>query len=290
MRRVRVLLTLAIAAAIAASVALAAVEAVGKKIIGGRGFATNVTVSFTAPKGYTIDGGVYENWKGPLYTYLNTNSQVESGLHFDVHTAVTRSIERAARDKIGTDMGGIPTKQVVAGPIGVPHIVRGRKVGVIKGFFLIRQGTRQDYEGLTDAALAFSLGRGYPVLAADVDTTAPSDDSNNSIQGELPSAWNRRVVEQGIRGIAVEGNLAPRKLTSRVHGRRIVGRAADSLGHPLFGTKVTLRKQGGKLCCSATTSATGSFTLNVPRSAGTGAFQLSVVAGGAKLTKSIRLG
>jgi hypothetical protein len=265
-------------------------EAVGKKVLGGRGFATNVTVSFKAPEGYTIDSGRYENWKGPVYTYLNTGSEAESGLHFDVHSATTRSIERAARDKIGTDMGGIPTKQLEAGPILVPHLVRGRTVGVIKGFFLIREGTREDYEGWIDAALAFWLGRGYPVLAADVDTTAPSDDSNNRIRDQLPSVWNRRVVEEGIRGIAVEGNLAPRRLTARVQGRRVAGRVRDSLGHPLVRVKLTVRTPDGKPCCVAVTSATGVFTLNVPASAGSGTFRLSVAVGGARASKTVRIG
>jgi len=69
-----------------------------------------------------------------------------------------------------------------------------------------------------------------------------------------------------------------------------VGRVTDSLGHPVVGAKVTLRKPGGKPCCTAVTSATGAFTLKVPRSAGTGAFQLSVAVGGAALTKNIRTG
>lgn len=291
MRRTGVLLAATITAVVAVSVALASTAGVGKKTIGGRDFATDVIVSFTAPKGYRIDTeNGYGGWKGPPVTNLDINSQVESGLQFDVHTAVTRSVERAARDKIGTDFGGIPTKQVVGGPIGVPHMIRGRKVGVIKGFFLIRQGARQGYEGWTNSAVAFSLGRGYPVLAANVDTTAPGSDANLSIKGMLPSAWNRQVVEQGVRGIVVEGNLAPRTMTARAQAGRVVGRVTDSLGHPLVGVKVKLRKADLQPCCNATTTATGAFTLNVPQSAGTGSFQLSVAVGGATLTKSVRIG
>jgi hypothetical protein len=282
---------LALASVIAAPLALASSAATGEKVLGGRGYATNVTVSFTAPAGYTIDSANgYENWKGPLYTYINTGSTTESNLHFDVHSATTRSMERAARDKIGTDMGGIPTRQVVASAIRVPHLVRGRKVGDIKGFFVIRQGAKEDYEGWTEAGLAFSLGKGYPVLAADVDTTGPSDDSNNTIQNTLPSAWNRRVVEEGVRGIAVVGNLAPSKLTARVQGRRVSGRATDALGHVVVQAKVALRAPNGKRCCTALTRTDGTFALTVPGSAGSGAFQLSVTAGGAKATKSVRLG
>jgi len=125
------------------SVALAAASSVGKKTLGGRGFATDVTVSFTAPAAYAAPGGGYESWVGPLYTNLATgSSDLESHLAFDVHPAFSvRSAEEAAREKIGTDIGGIPTREVTSGPIDVPHVIGGRKVGSVKGFFLIRQAT-----------------------------------------------------------------------------------------------------------------------------------------------------
>lgn len=93
-----------------------------------------------------------------------------------------------------------------------------------------------------------------------------------------------------MRGIVLEGNLAPRNVTARVQAGRVVGRVTDSLGHPVVGAKVTLGKPGGRPCCTAVTSVTGAFTLNVPRSAGTGAFQLSVAVSGATLTKSVKIG
>ena len=80
---------------------------------------------------------------GPLYTNLATgSSDLESHLAFDVHPAFSvRSAEEAAREKIGTDIGGITTREVTSGPIDVPHVIGGRKVGSVMGFFLIRQAT-----------------------------------------------------------------------------------------------------------------------------------------------------
>ncbi len=279
------------AASVAASVALGADEGVGKKRLSGRGIATTVTVSFTAPQGYAIDGGGYENWDGPLFSSLATGSNdLESGLHFDVHSdSTTRSAEKAARSKIGTEMGGIPTRELAAGPINIPHVVRGKKIGVVKGYFLIRQATKKGYEGFIEGGLGFWLGAGYPAFAADVDTTAPGDDGDKRIEGTLPSVWNRRVVEEGIRGIAVEGNFAPTKMAVAVNGRRLTGRVRDSLGHAVVSAAVKL-KQGAKTCCRTTTTANGTFALSVPKSAGTGAFRLSVSTGGATLTKTVRLG
>jgi hypothetical protein len=290
MRSTRALVVLS-AASVAASIAFAGDQTVGKKTLGGRGFATTVTVAFTAPQGYTIAGGGYENWRGPDFSSIATGSDdLESGVHFDVHPdEKARTAEKAARNKLGTDMGGLPTRQVAAGPLAVPHIVRGKKVGVIKGFYVIMQVTKKTYEGWYEGGLGFTLGRGYPALAADVDTTAPADDADKRIEGQLPSVWNRRVVDEGIRGIFVEGNFAPRNLTVRVQGRRLTGQARDALGHAVVSATVKLR-QGSKTCCRTKTSATGAFALSVPTSAGTGMFRLTVAAGGATLTKTVRLG
>ena len=189
-------------------------------------------------------------------------------------------------------MGGLPTRQVAAGPIDVAHVIRGKKVGVVKGYFIMRQVVNKGYEGWYEGGLTFSPGKGYPILGAIVDTTAPADDADKRIKDTLPSVWNRRIVEEGIRGIVVEGNFAPARLIARVQGRRVVGRATDSLGHPVVGAKVKLRKVGGKTCCNSVTTASGAFTVNAPpvQCAGTGAFQLSVSAGGAKSSKNVRLG
>jgi hypothetical protein len=292
MRRPRASVVLVLAALVTASLALAASGGVGRKVLSGRGFPTSVTVSFTAPEGYTIKGSGYENWTGPLFSSLTTGSNdLESGVHFDVHPDfTTSSITKAARDKVGTEMGGQPTRQVAAGPIDVPHLIRGKRVGVVKGFFVMRQVTSEGYEGWYEGGLAFSPGKGYPILGAIVDTTAPADDSDKRIKDTLPSVWNRRVVEEGIGGIVVEGNLAPRKISARVRGRRISGRVTDSLGHAVIGAAVKLRKAGARPCCRAVTSSTGAYALTVPRGAGTGAFELSASAGAATLSKRVQLG
>jgi hypothetical protein len=283
MRRTGVSVTVAIAAVAVASLAFAGITGVGKKTLGGRGWATNVTVAFTAPQGYSINGSGYENWLGPLFTNSVTGNQDESNISFDVHPDfTTRSAERAARSKLGNDMGGLPTRQVAAGPIDVPHVIGGRKVGVIKGFFLIRQVTKPQYEGWFEAALAFSLGRGYPIPAADLDTTAPDDDATKTIQGMLPSQWNRRVIEDGLRGISVEGNLAPRKVAARVQPGRVTGRVTDTVGHPVVRLKVVLERRAGSSWSRVTTGVTngnGEFALRLAGVAKASAVRVSVSLG-----------
>ncbi len=256
---------------------------VGRKTLGGRGFATDVTVSFTAPQGYRILGGGYENWRGPPYTRLETGSTGQSSLHFDVHPNFdTRSPQRAIRDKLGADMGGIPTREVASGPIDVPHVVRGRKVGVVKGVFVIRQATSRGYEGWYEGGVAFGVGTGYPVLAADVDTTSPDADASKRIEGMQPSKWNRQAIEQGIRGTAVEGNLAPRRVVVRIGRGLVAGRATDSLGHPLVAARVVLERRAGAGWSRAATGRTGlngEFSLRLAGAAGV--IRVSVSSGGA---------
>jgi hypothetical protein len=266
-RRVGALL--AVTTLVGVSAALAAQAGVGKKTLGGRGWATNVTVTFTAPAGYVINGSGYENWNGPLWKSLVTGNEDKSNLSFDVHPDyTTRSAERAARSLLGDDMGGLPTRQVAAGAIRVPHVVHGRTIGAITGTFVIMQVTKPQYEGWFEAALAFSLGKGYPIPVAGVDTTSPDDDADKRIQNELPSAWNRRIVEAGVRAIAVEGNLAPQKVTARRQGARVTGRVSDTVHHPVVAIGVTLERRAGS---SWRRVATG-------RSDGTGAFAIPLKA------------
>lgn len=258
---------------------------VGKKVLGGRGFATDVTVSFTAPRGYRIWGSGYENWQGPQWTSLVTGGKGESNLDFDVHPDfTTRSAERAARNKIGTDSGAGPTREVAAGPIALPHRVGGRRIGTIRGFFVIRQTAKKGYEGWFEAGVGLPLGPGYPVLAADVDTTSPDSDSDKRIQGKLPSEWNRAIVEQGVRGIAVEGNLAPQRVIARVLGRRVAGRATDTLGHPLVGATAVLERRSGsawRRVAATRTTASGGFVFALPGAAAGSSLRVAVSFGGA---------
>lgn len=270
------------------SVGLAAAPPRAKIALGGRGFATSVAVTFAAPRGYVVktSSGYNRTWRGPRWKNA-VGDERDSLLDFSAHSDFkARSAEGAAKNQVGSDPGW---KVVASGPIAVPHLIKGHKVGVIKGFMLVLQKTGKGYEGWHRAAVGFPLGKGYPVLVADFLTTSPSDDASDIIENVLPSQWNRQAVDQALQGVALDGNLAPRALQAGVHGARVTGRVVDGLGHGVVGVKVTLRKQGSEPCCSATTSATGAFAMNVPQSAGTGAFVLSVSSGGVALTKSVRI-
>jgi hypothetical protein len=292
MGRLGAYLALSIVAVVGASAAVAAVSPAGRQTFTGSGFPTAVTVTFTPPPGYRrIGGPTSSTYRGPTYTNLDTGNKIESTLDYSVHPDYgTSSAERGARRKIGTDIGGIPTREVASGTLSVPHLVGGRKVGVVRAFYVIRQATKAAYEGWFDAGLGFSAGKGYAVLVPDMQTNFPGDEAKHKPPDGTASTWNRRVIEQALRGVAIEGNLAPSKLAARVQARRVTGRVTDSLGHPLVGVKVTLRTAAGRSCCSVATSTTGAFALNVPPSAGAGALRLSVAVGGAQLTSTVRIG
>jgi hypothetical protein len=274
------------ASALIVSAAGAATPPRSKVVLGGRGFRTNVTAAFAAPASYSVKtllryGGT---WKGPRSQSSTTGDEADSLLDFSAHSDfTTRSAAVAARGELGNDPGW---PVVTSGPVAVPHVIGGRKVGAVTGFMLIRRKAGQGYEGWYRAALGFPLGKGYPVLVADFGAETPGDDSAETIEGQLPSAWNRTAIEQAIAGVVLDGNLAAQAVAAAVKGRRIAGRVTDTLGHPVVGVKVTVRGRGG-VCCSGATTGAGTFALSVPKSAGAGAFVVSVSGAGATLTKSV---
>jgi hypothetical protein len=256
-----------LAVSVSVAVAVAAAPPAARQTLDGRGFATPVTVTFTAPPGYRRRTPTSSSWRGPRYTNIDTGSLLESTLDYSVHPDhTTRSAESAARHKIGTDIGGIPTTEVASGPIDVPHVVRGRRVGVLRGFFVIRHATREQYEGWYDAGLGFALGRGYPVIVPDFQTNFPGDDAKHEIPGGPPSRWNRQVIERALRGVAIEGNLAPARVAARIQGARVTGRVTDTLGHPSVAITVVLERRadgGWTRVAAGKTGLKGEFTLRV---------------------------
>ena len=278
--------------AVSASLSAAAGPPPKKITLTGRGYSGPVTMVIATPAGYT--SGFGGAWTGPRWKM--PSAEGDSGLTVNVGGVPSaRSAELAARKTLGSYVASWTV--VASGPIAVPHLVRARKVGSIQGFFLILHNPAARYEGWYHAAVGVPLGKGYEILAAHFSTTTPSDDATTTIEGKKPSAWNRQTIEQAVRGVALDGNLAAKTIQAQVRpgaaccNARITGRVTDALGHPLVAVKVTLRKNDGAPCCGATTSATGAYTLNVPKKAGTGAFVLSVAAAdGTSLTKTIRIG
>jgi hypothetical protein len=275
---------------LSAGVAAAAAPPSKRITLTGRDYAAPLIVAFAAPAGYS--SGFGGAWKGPQWK--SATGDGDAGLTVNVGGEPSaRSAEQAARKKLSSYTSW---KAVASGPIAVPHLVKGRKVGSLKGFFLILHNPDKGYEGWYHAAIGVPLGKGYPIVAANFGITTPSDDATQTIEGKTPSVWNRQVIDQALRGVAVDGNLAARTIQAQVRpiepccNARISGRVTDALGHPLVGVKVTLRKHAQEPCCGATTTATGAYVLNVPKSAGTGAFVLSVTAAGSSLTKTIRIG
>jgi len=179
----------------------AAAEPPPKRItLSGRAFASPVTVVFAAPAGYT--SGFGGAWTGPPWS--SPSGGGVSGLTVNVGSdEQSRSAEQAARNKLVSYAASWTV--VSSGPLAVPRIVAGRKVGGLQGFFLIMHNPLKGYEGWYRAAVGVSLGKGYPLLAAVFLTTTPSSDASQTIEGTTPSVWNRQAIDQALRGMAVEG-------------------------------------------------------------------------------------
>lgn len=199
--------------AVPASLSAAAEPAPKKFTLSGRGYPAPVTVAIATPPGYT--NGFGGAWTGPRWK--NPSAEGNAGISVNVGgDPSARSAERAARNKLGSYVASWTV--VASGPIAVPHVVRGRKVGSIQSFFLILHNPDKGYEGWYKAAIGVPLGKGYEILAADFLTTTPSDDASTTIEGKPPSVWNRQAIEQALRGVAVETQASP--TSARCFGKR----------------------------------------------------------------------
>jgi hypothetical protein len=201
-------------------------------------------------------------WFGP--TWVATGNPARSGpssIEWSASFGAGTSLETSAR---GVLWQGWP--QVSAGPVSVPHVVSGRRVGTVPGFAVTAAepapGARHQ------AALALSLGRGVHARVL-FDVVAPFSDSAGA-HGEFvvaamrPSAWNRTQAAAALAGVFLEASLPPARVTARVAGRRITGAVRDSFGHPVAEVAVRLERKtarGWKRVRSGTSSLRGTFAL-----------------------------
>ena len=153
----------------------------------------------------------------------------------------------------------------------IKHRAGGRAVGTIGGYWIL---TRSPFGGAddarTEAAVGLSLCDGNTAYTY-FSLLTPSSNTEDPVNGMLPSDWNAENAMQAIRGIRFEGNLSARQVTATARGRRVSGRAADCHKNGLVGLDVKLQLRDGgswRAVSSAKTSARGTY-LFTARSAGT---------------------
>ena len=126
----------------------------------------------------------------------------------------------------------------------IPHIVGGRVVGDIPGFFVLQV---QRQSAPSELVLAFRLSRDLHAFVRFL-LTRPESNSyyvNGSI---LASSWNRGQALVAMSRVKLEGNLPPALVSIRPRqgGRVLGGFALDFNRHAVVGIPVTLERRTGR--------------------------------------------
>lgn len=126
----------------------------------------------------------------------------------------------------------------------IPHVVGGRVVGDIPGFFVLQVERRS---APSELVVAFRLSRDVHAYVRFLLTRPESNDFyvNGSI---LASSWNRGQAFVAMSRVRLEGNLPPSlvSIRARSRGRVVSGFALDFVRHPVIGIPVVLERQSGR--------------------------------------------
>jgi hypothetical protein len=181
------------------------------------------------------------SWIGPGYWPRGVNNPWgNAGIDWEVGFDARRmDTERLALANLTRDWA----EDQRAG-VSVPHLVGGRVVGDIPGFFVL-QVLRQSAP--SELVVAFPLSRDLHAYVRFLLTRPESNDLfvNGSIQA---SSWNRGQALVAMSRVKLEGNLPPSLVSIRQRrgGRVVAGFVLDFLRHPVVGIPVTLERRSGR--------------------------------------------
>jgi hypothetical protein len=248
-----------------------------------RGYPPSLEVVLPSPPDY-VRGSVGRlgndgTWRGPRYQAtgrpsLGGNASIDWSAGIERYAATRASILSDLVHDWAPISGG--TKLI-------ERRVAGRRVGMIRGVWLLTRGTPMAGAARYEAGMVIPLcGRTARVHFA---ALTPADDSAGgamgfgeyTIEGAAPSAWNREQLLDAVYNVRVEGNLPARRITTARRPGAIAGIVTDCNRHPLAGQTVSLERQSGaswKRVAAGKTSATGVYSL---RAGGAGTYR--VIAG-----------
>jgi hypothetical protein len=183
--------------------------------------------------------GTRGSWIGPQFFRDGNpwgNASIDWEVGFDARRMDTERLALAnlTRDWAEDQRAGV----------SVPHVVGGRIVGDIPGFFIL-QVVRQSSP--SELVLAFPLSRDLHAYVRFLLTRPESNDFfvNRTI---LASSWNRGQALVAMSRVKLEGNLPPSLVSIRQRrgGRIVAGFVLDFLRHPVVGVPVTLERRSGR--------------------------------------------
>jgi hypothetical protein len=274
---------LALAGALALGAGVAAAEETDRVQVGvpginsTRGFSPALFVTLTAPLEYQrADEG---RWNGPRCEVpgrpdLSGDLFITWRVGFD---DIRSTAAEAARAHMTFEWA-----VVGEGSVAVSHVVAGRTVGTLPGYFLLTDSRSE--QGWHEGSIAFSLGknaRGRGVYAT-ARFWGRGIPFRCTVVGTPVSQWQRTGVTSALQSVQLEGNLPPARVTVRARSGRVLGEVTDSFGHFLAGVGVKLERREGRrwrAVRSGVTDRDARYTLRAP---GKGTYRVTASLAGVR--------
>jgi hypothetical protein len=213
-------------------------------------------------------------WIGPAY-WLPANPAIRNNASMDWEVGYDErvmSTERVALVNLTKDW----TEDQRAG-VSVDHLVGGRVVGTIPGFFVLQVERRSSPSELV---VAFPLSEKLHTFVRFVLPRPETDDY--FVKGSiLASSWNRGQALLAMSRVRLEGNMPPSVVTIRQRRKRVlVGFVVDFYRHAVVGIPVTLQRRAGSRWVrirGARTTRLGGFLFKVGKP---GSYRVTAVLDG----------
>lgn len=279
-------LLVVLAALVGAALAAAAVIEhirVGGNVRETRGFSRSLLVDIEVLPDYRHVSAVRDlrgHWDGPAYRAVGKGDLGGvTGIDWSIY--FTRAGMPSTVTQLTRDVESFNWKVADENPLLVPHVIKGRRVGTLKGISLIIHSP-----GSTGAAVksgvTFLLCRGL-VATVIFELMKPLDDDAAPFGqyvvegGSLASMWNHVRGREALSQVSLNGYLPLARVTARAHGRGVTGTVTDCAGHPAPGVVVHVGS------ARATTNSSGRYTAHVVRP---GTYAATASAGGATTASS----
>ncbi len=198
--------------------------------------------------------GTRGTWVGPPYAPAGSpnpsgNATIDWEVGFDGRPLDTERVALAnlTQDWVEDQRAGV----------SIPHVVAGRVVGDIPGFFVLQV---QRQSSPSELVVAFRLSSDLHAFVRFLLTRPESNQHyvNGTI---LASSWNRGQALVAMSRVKLEGNLPPSLVSIRPRkgGRVVGGFALDFLRHAVVGIPVTLERRTGSAWRRVATVRTSRF-------------------------------
>lgn len=243
------------------AVPLAAAADTDRVQVGGssttRGFSARTHVGVTSPDDYVRTGfdGDHGDWRGPVCVVSSSPSlSGEVSISWGVGFSDRYRTAAEAADR-GRTFRTLPIVQKAE--IKVPHRIRGKEVGTIRGAYVLAS-TPQEY-GWAEIGLGIPLTRGV-FVTAQFWSTGPS--FGCTVGGTASRLWHLQAALAAAARVVIEGNLPATRLTAYAQRRRVVGFVSDGFGHPVVGVEVRVERMvrgAWRRAGSASSNASGYY-------------------------------